>query len=215
MVTVNEMEQPATSIQRLARVTGGLYLALGVIAMFSALVVESVGAPEDVERPVFGVSLVTWLGVVLADAVLAVTFYLILRPVDRTLSLVAAALRLTFAGMLGAILIKLYDAHTLLTGTDRMAAMDSFGTGFLAALVIFGVYVMMLGYLFYRSRYVPRLLSAVVLAAGACYIVDSLASVFVAGYGGVVNAVLIVIMTVGEVGLAGWLLVKGVDAGGR
>jgi Domain of unknown function (DUF4386) len=214
MVTVNETVQRTAATQRLARATGGWYLALGVISMFAALTVESVTAPADVEGTVFGASLVAWIGVVILDAVLAAMFYLLLRPVSPTLSLVAAALRVTFAGMLGAILLNLYDARTLLTGGARLSAVDSFNTGFLVALVVFGVYVMMLGYLFYRSRYVPRALSAVVIAAGAGYIVDSLANVFVADYGGVVGAILVVIMIAGEVGLAGWLLVKGV-AGGR
>ena len=219
--------------ERLGRVSGLLYLVLAVFGMFSAITLESLVAPGDaattaaniLERLwLFGSSLVGWIVIVVADVAVAVTLYLLLEPVSRAVSLVAAALRLVYAAILGAILINLYDAFRLLTGAGpgagldaqqrqamALASLETFSTGFLLALVFFGVHLVALGFLLYRSRYVPRALGVLVVAAGAGYILDSLATFFVPGHGGLASAVLVAPALVGELGLTAWLLVKGVN----
>jgi hypothetical protein len=220
------------AVQRLARATGLLYLALAVLGMFSAMVLESLVVPDDARatadsllgsRWLFGASLVTWLAVVALDVALSVTLYLLLRPVSHTLSLLAAAFRLVYSAVLAAVLLNLFDASLLLTGTQRaaglgeqqrqamaLASIDSFSTGFLLALVLFGVHLVTLGFLLHRSRYVPRVVGVLLVAAGVGYVVDSLAGLFVAGHGGLVSAVLLAPAVVGEVGLTAWLLLRGV-----
>jgi Domain of unknown function (DUF4386) len=219
-------------IQRLARATGLLYLVLAVVGMFSATVVESLVVPGDApatadsvlgSRWLFGSSLVTWLVVVVADVAISVTLYLLLRPVSHTLSLLAAALRLVYSAVLAAVLLNLFDAFRLLTGAQgatglggqqpevmALAALDSFGAGFLLALVLFGVHLLVLGFLLHRSRYVPRVLGALLVAAGVGYIADSLAGLLLADHGGLVSAVLLTPAVVGELGLTAWLLLRGV-----
>lgn len=227
-------EPPATDrpIQRLARATGLLYLALAVLGMFSAMVLESLVVPGDAQatadsilgaRWLFGSSLVTWLAVVVADVAIAVTFYLLLRPVSHTRSLLAAAFRLVYAAVLAAVLLNLFEAFGLLTGAQgaaglgeqqrqamALAALDTFSAGFLLALVLFGVHLLMLGSLLYRSRYVPRVLGVLLVAAGVGYIADSLAGLLLADHGGLVSAVLLVPAVLGELGLTAWLLLRGV-----
>jgi len=50
--------------------------------------------------------------------------------------------------------------------------------------VFFGPHHVVLGVGLHRSRYVPRVLSWFVIAAGIGYVVDSLASLLVDGHGG-------------------------------
>jgi hypothetical protein len=218
-------------IQRLARVTGLLYLVLAVFGMFSAMVVESLVVPGDAPATadsilgsplLFGSSLVTWLAIVVADVAISVTFYLLLRPVSHTLSLLAAAFRLVYSAVLAAVLLNLFDAFRLLTGAQgaaglgeqqrqamALAALDTFSAGFLLALVLF-VHLLTLGPLLHRSRYVPRVFGALLVAAGVGYIADSLAGLLIAGHGGLVSAVLLTPAVVGELGLTAWLLLRGV-----
>jgi uncharacterized protein DUF4386 len=161
--------------------------------------------------------------VVVADVAISVTRYLLLRPVSHTLSLLAAALRLVYSAVLAAVLVNLFDAFRLLTGVQgaaglprrepqamALAALDTFNAGFLLALVLFGVHLLLLGFLLYRSRYVPRVLGALLVAAGAVYIADSLAGLMLADHGGLVSAVLLTPAVVGELGLTAWLLLRGV-----
>jgi hypothetical protein len=218
--------------QRLARATGLLYLVLAVLGMFSTMVLESLVVPGDAPatadsilgaRWLFGSSLVTWLVVVVADVAIAVTFYLLLRPVSHTRSLLAAALRLVYAAVLTAALVNLFDAFRLLTGAQgaaghgeqqpqamALAALDTFSAGFLLALVLFGVHLLLLGSLLYRSRYVPRVLGVLLVAAGVGYIADSLAGLLLADHGGLVSAFLLTPAILGELGLTAWLLLRGV-----
>jgi hypothetical protein len=227
-------EPPGTDrpIQRLARATGLLYLILAVLGMFSTMVLESLVVPGDAQatadgilgaRWLFGSSLVTWLAVVVADVALSVAFYLLLRPVSHTLSLLAAAFRLVYAAVLAAVLLNLFDAFRLLTGAHgaaslggqppqamALAALDTFSAGFLLALVVFGVHLLLLGWLLYRSRYVPRVLGVLLVAAGVGYVADSLAGLLLADHGGLVSAVLLTPAVVGELGLTAWLLLRGV-----
>jgi hypothetical protein len=117
--------------QRLARVTGLLYLVLVVFGMFAPIVLETLVIPGDAAatadsilgaQPVFVSSLIAWLVIVV---VVAVTFYLLLEPVSRALSLVAAAFRVVYAAILGAFLLNLYDAFRLLTGTGSGASLGA------------------------------------------------------------------------------------------
>ena len=219
--------------QRLARVSGLLYLVLAVLGMFSPVVLQTLVAPGDAattasnllgSRGLFGASLVIWILIVAADVAVSVTLYLLLEPASRALSLVAAAFRLVYAAVLGSVLLNLYDAYLLLTSPARAAALDgpqrqamalssidTFSTGFLLALVFFGIHLVTLGFVLYRSRYVPRALGLLVVAAGVGYLVDSLASLLLANYGGPVRAGLLAPALVGELGLMAWLLVKGVN----
>lgn len=219
-------------IQRLARATGLLYLVLAVLGMFSAMVLESLVVPGDAQatadsilgsRWLFRSSLVTWLAIVVADVAIAVAFYLLLRPVSHTLSLLAAALRLVYSAVLAAVLLNLFDAFRLLTGAQgaaglgeqqrqamALAALDTFSAGFLLALVLFGVHLLTLGSLLHRSRYVPRVFGVLLAAAGVGYIADSLAGLFIADHGGLVSAALLTPAVVGELGLTAWLLLRGV-----
>jgi hypothetical protein len=231
-VVAEGASHPAVSPQRLARSTGALYVVLAILGMLGPLTLESVVVPGDAaatadavaqSQGLFTGSLLAWVTIVAVDVAVSVTLYLLLAPVSRGLSLLTAAFRLVYSAAVGAMLGHLFTAYGLLTGpgghtgAEESAALSSlevFGAGFLAALVFFGVHLVLLGGLLYRSRYVPRVLAAFVVAAGAGYVLDSLASLMVDGYGGAVSAVLLTPAVVGELGLAARLLVKGVAVRG-
>src|SRR5919202_491523 len=150
-----DMDHEVSALQRFARITGFLYLVIAVFGMFAPTVLQTLVLPGDAattahkivdSRWLFGSSLVTWIALVLADAAVAVTLYLLLEPVSRVLSLVAAAFRLLYAAIVGAALLNLFDALLLLTSTERAAGLDAqqrqsmallsfdtFNTGFLLA----------------------------------------------------------------------------------
>jgi hypothetical protein len=231
------METADWPVQRLARVTGLLYLVLAVVGMFSPTVLESLVVPGDAgatadavlgSRWLFGASLAAWLAIVVLDIAISATLYLLLRPVSRTLSLLAAALRIVYSAVLAAVLLNLFDAFRLLTGIQgaaglgerqrqdlALASIDSFDAGFLLALVLFGVHLLLLGVLFHRSRYVPRAFGVLLVAAGVGYVVDSLAGLLVGERDALVSVVLLAPAVLGELGLAVWLLLRGVRLPGQ
>jgi len=222
-------------LQRLARTTGLLYLVVVVFGMFSPIVLETLVVPGDASATaqnvlgsltLFQVSLVSWLLIVVVDVAISVLLFSLLEPVERTLSLAAAAFRIVYSAMLGAFLLSLFDGLLVLTGLERATRpimpdapsqalyhFETFSAGFSLALVFFGVHLLVLGPLLHRSRYVPRALSVLLTVAGVGYIVDSLAKFFGAHPGPLATAILLGPALLGEVGLTVWLLVKGVRVG--
>jgi Domain of unknown function (DUF4386) len=224
------MTDRARHAQRLARMTGLLYLIVVVFGMIAPIMLERVVVPGDAAATAdrvlaslwsFRIGLVSWIVVVVADVAISAAFYLLLEPISRILSLVTAALRLVYSGMLGASLPDLFRGFVLLTGaTSRtgfatpvlrsMALSDfqTFGTGFLLALVLFGIHLVLLGLLLQRSRYVPRALAVLLALAGVGYVAHGLATFFVTDYGALGKAILLTPAFLGEIGLTAWLLVN-------
>jgi hypothetical protein len=86
--------------------------------------------------------------------------------------------------------------------------------GFLIAQIFFGLWLMPLGYLVYRSGMFPRALGIDLNVAGICYPVDMLVLFAVPDFGKQVNAFLVIPPTIPEMWMAPYLLVKGVGACG-
>lgn len=215
--------------QRLAKTTGWLTLALAGLGMLGPLSLESLVIPGNAAATAASVTgspwllnlgLGAWIGIVVLDVLLSVTLYLLLTPAGRFLALVTAAFRLVYSAMIGALLVLPFLARTLLVEdsgdvssrqSQALAALEAFDVGFLVALVIFGFHLMVLGWLLFRSGYVPRVLSCLVVAAGLGYVGDSLFQLMTASGGGWLSAVLLTAAIVGELGLAVWLVTKGVS----
>jgi len=75
-----------------------------------------------------------------------------------------------------------------------------------AALAIFGLHLLVLGYLVFRSGYIPRALGILVMIASVGYLIDSVGGILSAGY----NVNVAQFTFIGEVLLMVWLLWKGV-----
>lgn len=218
---------------RLARTTAILYSALAVLGLFAPAVLGSLvqeGHAAETARAIqgslwlFGSSVAAWTVMVIVDLAIAATLYLLLRPASRSLALVAAAFRVAYATILAAFLVDLYDAFLLLTGVRgadlavaqrqalALSSLDTFNAGFWFAMTFFGVHLVALGVLFYRSRYVPRALAALLSAAGVGYVAHSAGYFSLPDHGGPASAALLLPALVGELALIAWLFVKGVDA---
>jgi hypothetical protein len=65
-----------------------------------------------------------------------------------------------------------------------------------------------LGYLVFKSRFLPKVLGILMQLAGACYLTNSFALLLAPN---LVNVAMLVPAFVAELALALWLLVKGID----
>ncbi len=218
--------------QRLARIIGALYLCVFVFGFFAVGVQGNLVVPGDAATTannildsewLFRISIISWIIVFLADVAVSIAFYVLLKPVSNTLSLVAAAFRLVMAAILGINLLNLFNVVLLLadaeslTGFDTDQAnalalffLDAYDTGVSVGLVFFGIHIFVLGYLLFTSRYVPRILGVLLMAAGFGYIADSLGNFLLPNYDAVITAVMFAPGVIGEFSLTLWLLLKGV-----
>jgi hypothetical protein len=162
-------------------------------------------------RGLFGLGIVSLLGVIALDVVVAWALYRLLCPVSRRLAALAAWLRIVYAGVFAvavARLVKVWAsvggeaALTEETARHTLAGVDAFTAVWDAGLVLFGVHLVALGYLTYRSGFVPKVLAALVAIAGIGYVYDSIAQLLSSGAVPQASSVTFV----GELLLAFWLV---------
>jgi hypothetical protein len=213
-----------------AGIAGLLYLIIIVCGLFSELFVRSEliiwGDAEATagnilaSQGLFRVGLVADSVMLFADVAIAVILYLMFRSVNRTLSLTAAAFRLTEAAILGFNLLIYYTAMLLLSdatytsalGTGQLHALamlflDIHSHGYDLGLLFFGVSNLFLGYLITKSSYVPVILGYGLAAAALVYLLGSYARFLLPDVVPLIEP-LYAIPLVAELAFCLWLLAK-------
>jgi hypothetical protein len=120
----------------------------------------------------------------IGDVVSAWGMYVLLKRVNTAISMFAAWLRIVFATLGLAATLNLVTAHHLVTRPNALTALGrnqldaqvyvaigAFNSQFAFSLIVFGVYLVMLSWLAYRSGYVPRWLAVLLAIDGAGWIV--------------------------------------------
>ncbi len=226
-------EEAMTPPKRLARIAGLLYLIVGIFGAFAiAYVSPKVYAPGDAATTAANVVANTGLiriGVV-ADLLqatvlvfLGMTLYLLLKRVHKhaaTAMVVLVAIATTLM-----CLDKVFQFAALRVATDASYAaafgaagsnalvlllLDIHHYGYLIAQIFFGLWLVPLGYLAYKSGMFPKALGVVLIVAGVSYLVDLLAAFLVPDVRQQIRYFLAIPPTIAEVWLLGYLLVRGV-----
>ena len=151
--------------------------------------------------------------VAILDVVVAWTLYIVLMPVNKNLSALAAWLRVIYAGIFIFAVSKLYVALQVMTadGTQAMIFLKAFQSIWDKGLILFGFHLLALGYLSFKSGYVPKWLGFFLLLAALGYIVDGLGKTLFPTY----NLSISQFTFIGEVLLIFWLLWKGIKGFGK
>jgi hypothetical protein len=140
-----------------------------IVANNAAETARNILAHERLFRIGIAGDLIYCAGVV----VLLTTLYVILKPVNRGLALLAAFWRLVWVLMWLVMTLNLFDALRLLRGADYLRAFEAEQLQALASLylgtsfdyyyvgLLFGALASTVcGYLWFKSRYIPRALAA-------------------------------------------------------
>jgi hypothetical protein len=221
-----------TDPKKIARLTGYLYLlviAFGIFAEFfvrSSLLVP--GDPHGTamnlrdDEALFRIGLAGDMLVFSIDIVLCITFYILLKPVNKNLSLLAASFHLIEAGILGINMLAHYAVLEILGGEAYLnvfsreqlevfayLSLQLHGAGYGLGLIFFGFSLVIMGYLFYLSSFIPKVLSLLIIPAGLVYLVTSFAAILFPGMSGGLTP-LFVIPFIAELSLALWLCIKGI-----
>jgi hypothetical protein len=214
--------------QKVARIAGGFYLgfilasvladALGHIGLGNAQQVYEVTV-TDVSA--FRLGLVVALLSAFLFLMAAWGLYVLLRPVDENLALLFLVLNAVGVAIQCASMLPLISALLLGDGAGRMRAfsgaqveglaylsVDVYKTGFVTAQLFFGMWLFPLGYLVYRSGFLPRFLGVLLLLDGVAVLIWFLQALLLPAHPAIRYPGLAVSF-LAEVGLALWLLVKG------
>ena len=225
-----------TSPKRLARIAGVLYLLVGVFGGFAEGFVEprmyvAGDAATTAGNVVANTGLVR-LGVVsdLLDQTffvfLALTLYVLLKHVHQSVARGMLVLVALAAGITCLNTVFLFEALRVATGAVDLSALGAAGSnamvlllldaqhyGILVAQIFFGLWLVPLGYLAYKSGMFPKALGVVLIAGGVCYLVDLLLA-FLApdfGLGQQIHAYVVIPTTaIAEISMVIYLLVVGV-----
>ena len=95
---------------------------------------------------------------------------------------------------------------------DAMAMLSirSHSTGFGVALIFFGVECVILGYLIFRSHYMPQVIGVLMQIAGLCYVINSFALLLSPPLSTRLFPAILIPSLIAELSLALWLLTRGV-----
>ena len=180
----------------LSRIGGILYLYIIVAAVFGEMYVrdrlivrgDAAATASNIlgSETLFRVSVAGELITCLCDVALAGILYVLFRPVSRNVSLLAAANRLTFAGVYCVSKFFLVAALILLDGSQV-----------------------------YRSGYAPRAIGVLLVIGGAGYLVHSVTQTLSPATAGSLFPWIILPAFPAELGLTLWLLLRRVDSDRR
>ena len=214
---------------RLARITGAFYLAfiltsvladrLGHIGLGSARqIYESVVADPSS----FRLALVVGLISAFLFLVSAWGLYVLLRPVNKDLALLFLLLNTVGVAIQCASMFPLLSALLMGDAGSHLQAYSAgqleglgllyagvYRVGFVTAQLFFGTWLFPLGYLVYKSGYLPRFLGVLLMADGVAVLVWFFQAIVLPDHPAITSPG-IVVSFVAEVGLTAWLLIKGV-----
>lgn len=225
------------SRQQTARLAGALYLAMGLPGAFALISMPRIFlVPGDATATASRIAAAQGLyrfGV-FADLICAVfavwmvmVLYDLFKNVDRGQArlMVGFALGMVAIGLVNTVLMA--GPLVLMSGSGYLSAfdkhqLDALTLGFLGlrsqgihvATMYWGLWLLPLGILVYKSGFLPRMLGVLVFIAGCSYVVDSMAYYFFPEYARIIANVSTLPQGAGEIGFSGWLLIKGTRAGG-
>ena len=224
-----------TSPQVYARIGGLLYLIIIVLGIFGeAFIRGRIIVPDDATATAANIRSMEslWRLAIGAELILllcAVTttwiFLVLLRPVSADLAwlatffnLISIALEAGIQLNLLAVLFPLGNEAYLKAFTPEQLSTIAYlplrlhGYGFGLSLIFFGCFCLVVGYLIFRSKFFPKTLGILFQIAGLCYLTNSFALLVVPDFADRIFPAILVPAFVGELSLALWLSVKGVDA---
>jgi Domain of unknown function (DUF4386) len=166
---------------------------------------QIMGSEGTFQLGVFSLFLVAALDVVVGWAL-----YQVFRPVSERLSMLAALLRTAYAVAFVFGIIQLVGLTNLVNTqsaahSQALQRIDRFTNIWDAGLVLFGISLLLVAYLVYRSSYAPNLLGVLVAIAGFGYLVDSFSRLHSRSSSLDISA----ITGIGEFVFALWLVIRG------
>ena len=217
------------SIQKTARLSGVLYLALAALSAFGLVYVPSmIIVPGDTaatatnivtSESLFRLGFVSNLVAFTVNIFVALFLYKLLKPVNKGIA--SLMVLLILMGLAIGMLNELNQiAALLILGADHLTAFTAaqsqdlaslflgiYEHGFTLAHIFWGLWLFPMAYLIFRSGFLPRIIGVMLAIAGLGYLVDfTLFFLFPD-----VTMTVSDFTFVGEVVLILWLLIKGVN----
>ncbi len=224
------------SQRKAARVAGALYL-FGFVAVFDELYVRgrliiddnaaetarNIMAHERLFRLGIAVDLIEMASMV----ALLTALYIILKAVNQNLALLAAFWRLMEAAICVVMTLSSFDVLRVLSGADYLRVFEgdrlqalaklyigAHGAGYNVAEIFLGLGSTVFGYLWFKSRYIPRALAAWGVFSSLLVAACTFASIIFPDFQNMSFPGCYIPIAIFELTMGFWLLFKGLQSPG-
>jgi len=221
-----------TSPRQQARLAGLLYLIVDIAAGFAMIVrsklivhgdatatANNILAHEFLFRMAFAAELVACV----INIPLAVIFFGLFRVVNKQLSLIVMLLIVAGSIVQAVVLLDQYEPLILLNGSHYLNAfgekqlqvqaytyLDLQNVGLAVAMVFFGCYCLITGYLIFKSSFLPGIIGVLLAIEALTYLSDSFA-VFLAPKSAPLFFSILMVTGLAEMIFDFWLIIMGVN----
>ena len=212
-----------------ARTAGFLYLLLAPLGFFGGMYIPSITVPGNAVATVgnimthtllFRLSILSALITPIVTVLVSLFLYKLFKPVDKNQAVLMVIFAL--AALPIAMLNELnhFAVLLLLNGTDYLKVfridqlysqvmffLDLGHYGAFIAAIFWGLWLLPMGYLVFKSGFLPRIIGVLLIIAGFGYIIDSAALFLLPD----LNINISQFTFYGELLMLLWLLIKGVN----
>lgn len=222
------------TIQKDARIAGGLYLLAGGLGAFSELFVrgEIYVSKNPLETSqnlmqagtLFRVGMLAELAMAVLYLFLAMALYKVLKNVNKANAIAMVVLVVCCVPVVCVSVVSQYAALHVLVDADYLSVFSEVQIqalsyllfniqriGYLVAAVFFGLWLLPLGLLVYRSGFLPRAFGVLLIAACCAYLLEVLLVLFKLKPLYFLFDFTMPVYAVAELGFIFWLLVRGTN----
>ncbi len=222
------------SPQLYARAGGAAYLIIIVAGFLAEMFIRNrlivSGDPSGTAQNIIAHPMLWRTGIAfdllmhICDAVVSIVYYVLLKPVNKTLALMSLFLGLVQTAVLVASKINLVMPLLFLSNNDYLKSLDphtlqifaylsivAHDYGYGIGLIFFGCACLIDGWLIIKSGYFPRILGFMIQIAGTCYLVNSFALILSPALAHALFPAILLPSLVGELSMCLWLLFRGVN----
>jgi hypothetical protein len=187
------------SIKTIARIGGALYLINIVLGIWAIGYVSNVvvvdGDPAATahnilsQEQLYRLGLVAHIIILRTNIPLAVIFYELFKVVNKRITLLVVFFTITGTAIESVNLLNQFAPLALLKNGNGVSAFSPAQlqtivyklnqlqvTGFNLAIVFFGCYCISVGYLIFKSTFLPKTIGIMMVIGGLCYLVNSFSS---------------------------------------
>lgn len=231
----NRTVETIASQSKAARLAGLIYLiamATGLFAEFyfhfpSSLIVVGDAAKTasniTANEQLFRIGIVSNTITFVLDVVLIWALYILLRPVNRNLTLLGVFFRMVETSIAGFAIVNYFVALQFMSDADPLKAFDSgqlqalsilhytYGSTFTVVAIFLGLGSTIFSYLLFKSRYIPRLLAGWGIFSSLLLTMTEFTIIIFPDLQNKLIPVCYAPIVISEVAVGFWLLIKGAN----
>lgn len=206
-----------------AKITGHALLLMAVIAgfafgyafptLFNPNQLDVVQSNLAINLQLYELMLLAILIVLLLDILVSWSLYKYFKEYNQKIAILAGAMRMAYTVLFGIALFYLGKnaCQPLASNAIIVQNIQLFQSIWSAGLILFGIHLLLVGFLMKLHTRIPKMLWYLALIAGALYIIVHFLKLILShsAWVGDLEMILALPMAVGELGLAIWLIVKG------